>query len=148
MGASVMKALRGCKGVVLDTMVWIYFFEDHPRYAEPCEQLFREAASGLFTGIISPISLAELVVKPLQKGRSDIADRYRMAINTMQGIEQRSLDAETGLMAGALRAKYNRPLPDMIQAAMALREPASMLVTNDKALRCVKELTVVLLSEL
>ncbi len=141
-------ALRGRQGVVLDTMVWIYLFEDHPRYAPICERLAREAAAGTFTGVISPITLAEVLVKPLQTGRLDIAERYRTTLATMPGMATRVVDAEIGVMAGALRAHYNRPLPDMIQAALALREPAATLVTNDKALRGVRELRVILLSEL
>lgn len=151
MGSTAVKgwpALKGREGVVLDTMVWIYLFEDHPRYAQACERLVRAAADGVFSGIISPISIAELIVKPLQMGRMEIAERYRMAAHTMKGITPRALDAEVGYMAGALRARYKRPLPDMLQAAMALREPAATLVTHDKDLCCVKELTVVMVSDL
>ena len=60
MGPSAVKgwkALKGREGVVLDTMVWIYLFEDQPRYAQTCERLIRGAADGGYSGVISPVSI-------------------------------------------------------------------------------------------
>jgi predicted nucleic acid-binding protein len=52
---------------------------------------------------------------------------------------------KTGILAGALRAKYRMPLPDMFQAACAI-EHGGVLITNDKVLKKVSEIDVVLLS--
>jgi hypothetical protein len=45
-------------------------------------------------------------------------------------------------MAGALRVKHSLPLPDMFQAAAAMLSDTPILVTNDKALRKVKDVTL------
>jgi predicted nucleic acid-binding protein len=50
-------------------------------------------------------------------------------------------------VAGALRAKYRLPLPDMLQAACAIQHGAA-LITNDKALHAVTEIPIVSLDEL
>jgi len=76
---------------------------------------------GFFSGVVTPITAAEILVKPLTKKRLSIADRYRMAI---------------------------RSLPDMFQAAVALSFPARTLITNDRALRKVREVRILLLDEL
>ncbi len=55
---------------------------------------------------------------------------------------------EVGWMAGALRAKYKLPLPDMIQAAFALQSARPSLLTNDRTLRRVEEVDVFLLDDL
>ena len=133
---------------MIDTTIWIYLFEDHPRLARACERLVGEMGAGAFAGVVTPITLSELLVKPLRMGRPDVADRYRMALRTTVGLTLRPLDAEAGWVAGALRAKYGLPLPDMFQAAAAMREPAACLVTDDKDLRKVTEIQVILVDDL
>jgi predicted nucleic acid-binding protein len=142
------KELRGRRGVVLDTMVWIYFFEDHPKYAAICSRLVQEAEAGTFSGVVTPVTAAEILVKPLQKHRADIAERYSMALRNLVNIGFYPLDWDVGFMAGALRAKYGLPLPDVLQAAMALRETPPTLITNDKALKKIAEVNVILLDDL
>ena len=36
------KDLDGRRGVVIDTMVFIYLFEDHPAFGDICENLFNQ----------------------------------------------------------------------------------------------------------
>jgi predicted nucleic acid-binding protein len=84
----------------------------------------------------------------LQQRRPDIAERYRMALRNLVNIRLCPLDEEVGFMAGALRAEYDLALPDVLQAAMALRETPATLVTNDKALKKIVEVQVVLLDDL
>ena len=142
------RELRGRRGVVLDTMVWIYLFEDQPKYSAVCSRLVQEAEAGTFSGVITPVTAGEVLVKPLQKRRPDIAERYRLALGNLVNIGLCPLDGEVGFMAGALRAKYGLPLPDVLQAAMALREMPSTLITNDKALKKIVEIKVILLDDL
>jgi predicted nucleic acid-binding protein len=49
--------------------------------------------------------------------------------------------------AGALRAKYGLPLPDVLRAACAM-EHGGVRLTNDKALRSIGEIRIILLDEL
>ncbi len=143
----IPPSISGVQGVVLDTMVLIYLLEDHPVYADRCEQLLRWASESKFLGIISPITMAELLVKPLEAGREDLADQYKNALRNLPNIDLCDCSWKTGVMAGALRAKYKMPLPDMFQVAVAL-EHGGVLVTNDKALKKISEITVLLLSEI
>jgi len=140
--------VKGCRGVVLDTMVFIYFFEDHPIFGPISEFLFDQAARGVFSASLTPVTAAELLVKPLRAGRTEIADRYRRALGSLPNLTVVNLTWEMGCMAGALRARYNLPLPDLLQVAAALRENRPTLVTNDKALKVIKEVRVVLLDDL
>ncbi len=133
---------------MIDTMVFIYLFEAHPAYADLCEALVGHMAQGCFSGVVTPITAAEILVKPLMQNRPSIADRYRAAIRSLPNAVLATLDEEVAFMAGALKAKYKLPLPDMLQAAVALSFPARTLVTNDRALRKVREVRVLLLDEL
>lgn len=150
MGRAVVRlppGLMGCRGAVLDTMVWIYLFEDHPRFGSLCEGLLKRAAAGDFAGIVTPVTLAEIIVKPLRAGRMDLADTYRAVLRNCPNVTICGLSGETGAMAGALRAKYGLPLPDMLQCACAM-EQGGMLITNDTALRKVRDIRVILMDEI
>jgi predicted nucleic acid-binding protein len=142
------RALVGATGVVLDTNVFIYCFEDNPEYGAVAEHVIAEAARGRFRGAITPVTIAEMLVKPLRAKRGDLAARYRSVLMHLPNIEPVALDSETGSMAGALRAKYGLPLPDMLQVAAAMRAARPTIVTNDEAIRRVTEVTMVSLGDL
>lgn len=140
--------LHGAHDVVLDTMIFIYLFEDDQKYGGACEWLLRQAAEGVFSGVITPVTAAELIVKPLQSKRTALADHYRHALHSLPNIHLVEMSPEAGFMAGALRAKYNLPLPDVIQVAIALERNSTALISNDRALQRVKEVKVILLASL
>ena len=54
--------------VVLDTMVLIYLIERHPRYFDLAKKVLETIESGALTGIISTITLAEILISPAQAG--------------------------------------------------------------------------------
>lgn len=139
--------LRPEHSAVLDTNLLIYLFEDHPGFGSTAEFIFDQIACGAFRGLITPVTLAELLVKPLQNGRTDIADRYRRAVRHMRGVDLVSMDPETGMLAGALRAQYALPLPDMMQAASAMRTAEPILITQDARLKQIQELRVYFLDD-
>ena len=141
-----LKDLEGRQGVVIDTMVFIYLFEDHPTFGDICENLFNQISCGVYSAIATPITAAEVLVKPLRKGQLSIADNYRNAIRNMPNISNINFDVEIGFMAGSLKAKYGLPLPDMFQVAAALTQPANAIITNDRDIQRVRETDVFILS--
>jgi predicted nucleic acid-binding protein len=143
----IPAGLRGCRDVVLDTMCFIYLFEDAPALGPLCEHVLELAADGVFSGAVTPVTAAELLVKPLQQERGDLADRYRLALSGLPNVRMKELTSDAGWLAGALRAKHGLPLPDMLQIAVALQSPRPALITNDRALKKVGELPVFLLSD-
>jgi len=140
------KRLSGRKGVVLDTMIFIYLFEDSPQFGSVSEFILEQVGLGKFESAVTPVTAAELMVKPLQNKRYDLADRYRLALRSMQNVVPVAMSFETGLLAGGLRAKYGLPLPDMIQVACAMQSKTPTLITNDKAMEHIDEAEVFLLS--
>jgi predicted nucleic acid-binding protein len=140
------KRLAGRRGVVLDTMIFVYLFEDSPQFGSVSEFILEQGRLGKFESIVTPITAAELMVKPLQNKRYDLADRYRLALRSMQNVVPVAFGFETGLLAGSLRAKYGLPLPDMIQVACAMRSKTPTLITNDKAMEQIEEAEIFLLS--
>jgi len=131
----------------MDTMVLIYLFEDHPIYGELCEQIMSRLAEGFFSGVVTPVTAAEILVKPLKQKNFLIADRYRGALRNLPNVILPDITLEIAFLAGSLKAKYGMPLPDMFQAAMALTFPARTLITNDQAMGKLEELDIFLLDE-
>ena len=79
--------------------------------------------------------------------RPDLADKCRSAIRGLSHIKQVDISYSAGELAGALRAKYSLPLPDLIQAAVAMQSDRPALITNDKAMRIIEELDVFLFDD-
>ncbi len=129
-------------------MVLIYLFEDQKRYAPVCERLLAEVGRGAFEAVVTPITMAELIVKPLKEGRPDLANAYRAVLTGHPNLSLSAIDSDIGWMAGALRAKYGLALPDMLQAAAAMRAQRPVLISNDRVLRKVEEVEVLLLDDL
>lgn len=139
--------LTGCRDVVIDTNVFIYLFDDHPDFADVAEFIVNQAETDAFSAIITPITLSEIVVKPYSMQCPDLADSCIRALHSYRNIRCMNIDGKTAQMAGALRARYKKPLPDMFQAAMALQASVPILITNDKALCAVKEIQVLTLED-
>lgn len=131
----------------MDTNVFIYCFEDSQKYGEIAEYVIGQAGAGVFHAIVTPITLAELLVKPLLSDRADLADRYRSVMRNLPNIDCVALDADVGFMAGALRAKYGLALPDMFQVAAAMKSQEPTLITQDRALRKITDADIVALDD-
>lgn len=133
--------------VVIDSNIFIYLFEDHEEFGGTAEFIIEQAEKCIFSACITPITMAEVIVKPLQNGRYDLADKFRAICREWNNIHEISLGPETGLMAGALRARYGFPLPDMMQVAAAMQSDQPALITNDHSLNRIEEIDVYLLNE-
>ena len=58
------------------------------------------------------------------------------------------IDANIGNKAGEIKARYNLKTPDALQIASALATGCGAFLTNDKALKRVTEMKVLVLQEL
>ncbi len=65
---NVAALLEHCAGQALyfDPNIFIYLLGNNPRYAEQCLQLLQACADGTVVGLSGDVTLAELLVKPLQ----------------------------------------------------------------------------------
>lgn len=131
-----------------DTMVFIYYLEDHPRYAPLLQPLFQAWEEGRVAGVTSVLTLLEILVKPLREGRPAVARDYRDLLTTYPHLALVPVDAEIAERAADLRARYGLRPPDALQVATALHAGATAFLTNDARLKAVRELEVVLLDEL
>lgn len=119
----------------LDTAIFIYHLEKHPRYFPLTQELFSGIEEGLRKGVTSTITLMEIVVKPLALGRQDVARRYEALLVNFPNLEIVDLDRNVIRQAARLRAEYRIRPPDALQASVSQLYGADVFITNDAVLK-------------
>jgi hypothetical protein len=67
---------RSTRLVGLDAAIFIYHFEDHPRYQVLCTEIFGAMEAGANQAVTSTVTLGEVYVQPLAKGSQELASCY------------------------------------------------------------------------
>jgi len=139
--------LKG-KVIGLDTMVFIYHFEENQIYSPLTFSIFDSLEKGNFNGITSTLTLLEILVKPKRENNSILTERYKILFETFPNLQVKELNENIADIASALRANYNINTPDAIQIATSLEAHADIFITNNTSLKKVTEIKVMLLSEM
>ena len=139
--------LKG-KIIGLDTMVFIYHFEENQIYSPLTFSIFESLEKGNFNAITSILTLLEILVKPKRGNNSILTERYKILLETFPNLQVKTLDENIADVASSLRANYNINTPDAIQLATSLEAQADIFITNDTSLKKVTEIKVLLLSEM
>ena len=143
-----INVTQGSGKIALDTMVFIYHFENNPQYKEITTRLLSSIELGEMQGVTSSITLLELLVKPLQIDDLDIVENYRYVLTTFPNLRLCELSVEIAVKAAELRAKYRISTPDAIQIATAIVEESNQFITNDQSLTKIDEIPIITLEQL
>ena len=130
--AELQEAIRGRRLVLLDTMVWIYLLDAHPRYADLAAVVLRGVEEGGNAGIISSITLAELLTAPARAGDERALRDYELYLAHFPNLTIAPCDAATARQAARVRAQTGLRLPDAIVLATGHLAGADVVVSNDK----------------
>ena len=71
-----IESLRGST-VGLDAGPLIYYIEEHPSFLPKIKPFFEAAERNEFRIVTSYVTLIEVLVHPLRKGRPELAEEYR-----------------------------------------------------------------------
>ena len=142
-----MEELKG-KIIGLDTMVFIYHFEENRIYSPLTFSIFDNLEKGNFKGITSILTLLEILVKPKKENNSLLIERYKLLFETFPNLQVKTLNENIADIASTLRASYNINTPDAIQIAVSLEAKADIFITNEATLKKISETKVLLLSEM
>ena len=132
----------GSGPVAVDTAVFIYLIERHPRFHPVVRGLFERADRGELLLVSSEITLLEVLVVPYRSGYPDIADQYAALLERGRGLTLVAMDRSQLRSAAQLRAFYGLRTPDALQIAAALSRDCTAFVTNDRRLRTPRRLPV------
>jgi len=117
--------------IAIDSAPLVYWLEEHPRWGAAYAALFEGIAEGRWRGLISSVTLAEVVTGPLGHGREQLAERYEAILGDPANLTLVSLTPAIAMGAARLRARYRLRLPAAIQLATALHSGAVALVSHD-----------------
>ncbi len=134
--------------VALDTAVFIYFIEEHPRHLRTVEPIFEAIAAGRVEAVTSALTLLEVLVVPYRAADIDLAERYEALLTRSRGLRMIDIDRANLRLAAQLRGRLGVKTPDGLQLAAALARRCTAFVTGDRRLPAVPGLHVVELSEL
>jgi len=132
----------------LDTNIFIYFLEDHPRYGAWCASLFELIERGQNAAVTSMVTLLELLVQPYRDQKDELAHKIYALTSTYPKLEWVPLTVPLADRAAELRARYRLSTPDAIQLATAIGHNAARFYGNDRGLRRVKEIECILVDDL
>jgi len=132
-----LGALRKRLGpkVYLDANFFIYALEAVEPWARAAREVLGALDRGDLTAVTSELSLAECLVKPLESGRSDIAETYLELLQDHRFLTVGPVTREILVEAARLRGLSRIKLPDAIHAATALQQGCSSFLTNDDRLK-------------
>ncbi len=147
--ADLANALSGHTRLGLDTAVFIYHLEQHPRYFPLTHALLSGVEAGRWVACTSVVTLMELTVRPWQLDQPEVASRYEATLACFPNLSLIDVTRDIARQAAQLRATYRLRPADAIQAATALVSRATLWVTNDRALaRLAPVLAVLVLDEM
>ena len=144
----ISDALKNVHRFCIETAPFIYFVESHRDYVDKMRAVFREVRTNHIDMISSAVTLTEVLTKPLQVSDVGLITSYRQMLLNTQGISLMPIDIATAERAASLRADYQLKTPDAFQVATAIQSNCDAFLTNDKGIRRVREIDVLVLDDL
>jgi predicted nucleic acid-binding protein len=129
-----VAALHG-KRVYFDANVFIYAVEQSPEHAAFLDELFTLLEAGEIVAVTSELTLAEVLAKPLEAQRPDLAQLYEAMIAPSDWLTVVPVERIVLVEAARLRVPLGLKLPDAIHVASAVAARCDVLLSNDRRLR-------------
>lgn len=135
------------KKIGIDSMCFIYHFEVNKSYGEIVKQIFLQLQKNKLTAATSTITIAEILsFEKLQKDRV-LFEQTKTRLRQTPNLEIIPVDETISEIAAIFKCKYNIALPDAIQVATAVASGQEAFITNDRGLKKIKEIKIVILND-
>jgi Predicted nucleic acid-binding protein, contains PIN domain len=144
----ISAALEGVKRLYIEAAPLVYYVEENPNYAERMEAIIGAIEDTPIEAVSSVITLTEVLTHPLRLGQTRFEQEYRDILLHSSGFRLLPVTAETADIAAHLRARYNLRTPDALHVATAIGAGCDAFLTNDRDIKRVTALRVLLLDEL
>ncbi len=119
--------------VYWDSMLFIYWLEDHPQYAKQVDAIhsrMKERQDRLITGAFT---FGEVLAGTYRKGRAELADQFRTLLRSVVA-EVVPFTVETADHYARIRGALGATPADAIHLASAAQAGTDLFLTNDKSL--------------
>lgn len=119
--------------VYWDSMLFIYWLEDHPQYAKQVDAIhsrMKQRQDRLITGAFT---FGEVLAGTYRKGRAELADQFRTLLRSVVA-EIVPFTVETAEHYARIRGALGATPADAIHLACAAQAGTDLFLTNDKSL--------------
>ncbi len=119
--------------VYWDSMLFIYWLEDHPQYAKQVDAIhsrMKQRQDRLITGAFT---FGEVLAGTYRKGRPELADQFRTLLRSVVA-EIVPFTIETAEHYARIRGALGTTPADAIHLASAAQAGTDLFLTNDKSL--------------
>jgi predicted nucleic acid-binding protein len=130
------------KSVYFDANIFIYLLENHSDFGEICLSIVQSAVDKELDGYSGDLVLAELLVKPLKDNNARAVKAVKDLFSKETRIELLPHKRSTFETAALLRANYKIKLPDALHIATAIENHIEVVLTNDREIPSIPEITV------
>jgi predicted nucleic acid-binding protein len=142
------EKLAHLRVIFVDTAPVIYYIEAHSLFGPLAKQVVEAFQSGRLRAFSSVITLIEVLPKPIETGNTGLAEQFTVFLRHGKNIDLAEISADIAESAGKLRGKYPAlRAMDAIQLAVALDVSADAFITNDRRLKPVTEIDIVVLKD-
>ncbi len=123
--------LRRHRRIAIDTNVFIYHLEAHPKYSPLTSEIFAWLERGGHSAVASTITMTELLGAPYrQMDRAQVNSFYGL-LTTFPNLDWIPLSLAIAEKGAQIRAEHRLRTPDALAAATAIAQKATGFVTND-----------------
>ena len=140
--------LKRHKRVALDTSIFIYQAQAHPKYSVLTQPLFSWIEQPRSCAISSTITLTEILVQPIRNKDESLESALAGLLCRYPNLNLIPVSVAIAAVAARHRADYNLKTPDALQSATCVCSEVSLFITNDAVFRRIPELEVVMLDDL
>ena len=143
---TIDEALAGVSRLFLDTAPVIYFVERNPDFVDRVDSVFEQMDADI-QSVVSPVTLSECLVGAQKLGLVELEQAF-VEMLQQENVVYVEITAAIARESARIRVAYNLALLDSLQIAAALASGCEAFLTNDAALKRVKELRILVLGEL
>jgi len=134
--------------IFIDTPPFIYLVEGHPAFADRVKTYILNAVSNDDHLVTSVITIMEYGVMPTRKGKEILIHEFDGFIQSLN-IPVEIIDRSTAVLAYKLRGKYDfLKGMDALQLSVAIETGCALFLTNDKKLKNITEIQVLVVEDL
>jgi predicted nucleic acid-binding protein len=128
-----LAKMRGHK-VYFDTNIIIYVINNTTEFVDVCVPFFTAIENGDIIGCSSDVTIAELLVKPMQTNDMLAISNIKAMFDVGGYFETFAHDRATFELAAHIRATKGLKFIDALHTATAISNGCSYIITNDKPL--------------
>ncbi len=128
--AELQRELERLGRICIDTPVFSYHLVEHPRYVALTSAILDAVEGGRVEGLITTITLAELLTYPAQKGDMATMQEWELYLTNFPHLLIVPLDQFLAREAALVRGETRLKTPDAVQVAAARLHNADAVVTN------------------